>query len=832
MPKLEESVFHQAKWEGSESAKRVLAERYLLRKNGQVIETPEEMFMRVARAIAAVEAKWGRTPDALAEVTGAFYQLMLANRFMPNSPTLMNAGKDNGLQYSACYVLPVEDSIEGIFQSVQHAAQIHQSGGGTGFSFSRLRPKDSEVKSTGGKASGPVSFMRVFNAATEAVKQGGTRRGANMGILRVDHPDILEFIDCKRQLDEHNETVFTQIEKILTPDSAMKVRRCLLDRQIANFNISVAATDEFMKGVAEDAEYDLVAPHTRQVTRKIRAREVFEAIVNAAWETGDPGLVFVDRVNAGPANPTPGIKIVEATNPCGEQPLYPNEACNLGSLSLAKFVKGAGRTAEIAWDELKLNVQLCIRFLDDVIEANPYPLPEVDRCVKENRRVGLGVMGWADLLMKMEIPYDSEEAVELGGRIMAFINDAAHEASAMLAEERGTFPNWDKSIYAGGRPMRNATVTTIAPTGTISIIAGCSSGIEPTFALAYQHVVGERRLTFINPIFEEASLASGFLSPAVREEVLQHGYARGVAGIPETMQKVFVTAHEVAPEWHIRHQGAFQKHTDNGVSKTINLPNSALPEDIRQAYLLAYKVGCLGITVFRDGCKGTQVLNAGVKEKEKENPAGAATVASKASFAGPAGLPPAMPAPLAAVVAKAEERRGGVKPRPVRVRGTTTEIHTPVGIAFVTINEDDRGEPLEVFVTVGKSGSDIIADAEAIGRLISFALRTEAVLPPRERLHKIARQLVGIGGSRSTGLGPKRIRSLADGVARVIFEYLGEVPASSRLSMSAPEASGTTGVTVVPGTSTHRDLCHVCGNATLALEEGCKKCHSCGYSEC
>ncbi len=802
MAKLEREVVRQATWEGTEAARRVLAERYLQKKSGQVIETPEQLFMRVARAIARVEVKWGRSSEAVEEVTEAFYNLMLTNRFMPNSPTLMNAGKENGLQYSACYVLPVGDSIEGIFETVQHAAQIHQSGGGTGFSFSRLRPRDSEVKSTGGRASGPISFLRVFNAATEAVKQGGTRRGANMGILRVDHPDILEFIHCKRVLDDNHTTVFKQIESYMPPEVAEQVRRTLLDCQIANFNISVAATDSFMKAVAEDAEYDLVDPHTGQVVKRLNAREVFDQIVQAAWETGDPGFVFIDRINSGPANPTPGINVVEATNPCGEQPLYPNEACNLGSLNLAKFVRGHGSSATLDWDALRENVKLCIRFLDDVIEANPYPLPEVDRCVKENRRVGLGVMGWADLLMTQQVPYNSWEAVELGEKIMKFINEAAHEASQMLAEERGPFPNWSKSIYASGKPQRNSTVTTIAPTGTISILAGCSSGIEPAFALAFQHIVGDRRLTFINPVFEAMAKTQGFLTPAVHDGILRQGTVHGVAGVPEEVQRVFVTAHEVDPEWHIRHQGTFQKYTDNGVSKTINLPNCATPEDVRRAYLLAYEVGCMGITVFRDGCKGFQVLNVGVKGEAKREEAQAA--------------------PSSDAARREVSAQGGVKPRPDKVRGTTSVVRTPIGSAFVTINEDNHGEPLEVFVTVGKSGSDIIADAEAIGRLISFALRAGAVLSPKERLQKIAKQLEGIGGSRSTGLGPEKVRSLADGVARVLFEYLGE-PVKNSGGGDAVEAYAH---------STNRDLCPLCGNATLALEEGCKKCHSCGYSEC
>ncbi len=802
MAKLGTEVTRQTAWEGTDAARRVLAERYLQKKNGQTIETPEQLFRRVARAIAQIEVKWGRTPEAVEEVTEAFYTLMLTNRFMPNSPTLMNAGKDNGLQYSACYVLPVEDSIEGIFRTVQHAAQIHQSGGGTGFSFSRLRPKDAEVKSTGGRASGPVSFLRVFNAATEAVKQGGTRRGANMGILRVDHPDVQEFIHCKRDLDDNHAAIYKAVEAFLPAEARAVVKHTLVDRQIANFNISVTATEPFMKALAADGEYDLIVPNTGVVARRLKARDVFNQIVNCAWETGDPGLVFIDRVNAGPSNPTPGINTVEATNPCGEQPLYPNEACNLGSLNLAKFITGEGKATALNWDALRENVQLCIRFLDDVIEANPYPLGEggpIDKCVKDNRRVGLGVMGWADLLMTMGLPYHSAEAVALGGKLMQFINEAAHEASQKLAEERGPFPNWSQSIYASGKPMRNSTVTTIAPTGTISIIAGCSSGIEPIFALAFQHVVGDRRLTFVNPVFEAAAANADWMTPVVREGILKQGSVHGVAGVPEAVQQVYVTAHEVAPEWHIRHQGAFQAHTDNGVSKTINLPNSATVDDVRNAYMLAYEVGCMGITVFRDGCKGTQVLNVGINEETA-----------------------ARPSPKSAP-------KGTVKPRPSKVRGTTSVIRTPVGSAFVTINEDEAGEPLEVFVTVGKSGSDIIADAEAIGRLISFALRAEAALPARERLLKIATQLEGIGGSRTTGWGQEKVRSLADGIARVIFDYLGE---KSGRGLPAAGASGAGDAGSAAAAVTGRDLCSSCGNATLALEEGCKKCHSCGYSEC
>ena len=459
------------KW--TEQALRVLRERYLSREGDHVRETPEEMCWRVASAIAQGEMLWGKSPAVVHEIANAFYDLMVDGKFLPNSPTLMNAGRGNHLQYSACYVLPVGDSMEEIFDAVKAAAIIHKSGGGTGFAFSRLRQQDAVVSSTGGKASGPVSFLRVFNAATEAVKQGGTRRGANMGILRVDHPDILEFIECK------------------------------LDGGITNFNISVAATDRFMEALERGEEYELIAPHSGEVVGRLQAREVFERIVRAAWRTGDPGMVFIDRINQSPANPTPEVGMVEATNPCGEQPLLPNEACNLGSINVAMFAKREPNGEwTIDWPELERVVRLSVRFLDDVIEVNPYPLPEIDETVKANRRIGLGVMGWADLLFRMGVPYDSQPALDLGERLMTFIEEKAHDQSGKLAEERGPFPNWSRSIYRDGRPLRNSTVTTIAPTGTISMIAGCSSGVEPAFALAFEHRVksaaGERVLAFVD----------------------------------------------------------------------------------------------------------------------------------------------------------------------------------------------------------------------------------------------------------------------------------------------------------------------------------------------
>ena len=749
----------------SEPALRVLRERYLAREQGQVRETPEEMCWRVALAIASAETRFGRSAAAVAEVAAAFYDMMVDGYFLPNSPTLMNAGKDNALQYSACYVLPVGDSMEEIFESVKAAAIIQQSGGGTGFAFSRLRPKDDVVHSTGGRASGPVSFLRVFNAATEAVKQGGTRRGANMGILRVDHPDVLEFIECK------------------------------LDGGITNFNISVAATDAFMEALAADGEYDLINPRTGQVTGRLRAREVFGRIVRAAWRTGDPGMVFIDRINRSPANPTPDLGLIEATNPCGEQPLLPNDACNLGSINVAKFAVERAGQWEIDWSELERVVRLAGRFLDDVIEVNPYPLPQVDEMVKANRRVGLGIMGWADLLFTLGIPYDSEEALELAERLMAFVNDRGHDQSARLAEERGPFPHWARSIYRHGRPLRNATVTTIAPTGTISMIAGCSSGIEPVFALAFEHRVkgpdGERVLPFFSETFERLARRHGFHSESLMAEVARRGSLREVSGVPAAARGIFKTAHEIDAIWHVRHQAAFQKHTDNGVSKTINLLERATEEDVAAAYRMAWDLGCLGITVFRDGSKGGQVLNVGLRRD------------------GHAG----------------DTAARGVKPRPHSLTGATYRMETPIGTAFITVNDNGGGEPFEVFVQVGKAGSDTMAVAEALGRLVSLVLRLPSPLTPRRRLEEAISQLLRIGGGQPTGFGAAKVLSLPDALARTLAEHIGAPRASAPAAASA-DASAIHPLRRVG------DLCRECGQATLVYEEGCKKCLSCGFNEC
>lgn len=715
------------------AALRVMRERYLaVRDHAQ--ETPEDMLWRVARAVAAAERAWGADDHDVRETAAAFYRLMVAREFLPNSPTLMNAGRDNGLQYSACYVLPVEDSIEGIFEAVKRSAIIHQSGGGTGFSFSRLRARGSVVHTSGGHASGPITFLRVFDAATEAVKQGGTRRGANMGVLRVDHPDIEAFIDCKREGD------------------------------ITNFNISVAITDAFMEALARDETYDLLDHHGMPAGQR-RARDIFDRIVSAAWRTGDPGVIFIDRINRSRANPTPSLCRIEATNPCGEQPLAPNEACNLGSINLARFVTGD----DLDWTRLEAAVTLAVRLLDDVIECNPYPLPDIDAMVKANRRVGLGVMGWADVLMALRIPYDSERAVALGERVMAFVQERAVGASLALAEQRGGFPNQPASIYADGPRRRNATVTTIAPTGSISILAGCSSGIEPAFALAYRHVVGDRVLSFVNPLVEAALADCG---NGAMERVRASGTLHDDESVPDELRRVFATAHDIAPEWHVRMQAAFQRHTENGVSKTINLAASATEDDVSRAFRLAWDEGCLGITVFRDGCKNVQVLHHGAGE------------------------------PLA--------------PRPRKAEGATWRAASPLGTCFVTVNHDERGEPLEVFANVGKAGSDIAAVSEAIGRLISLVLRLPSSLGPTERLREVVSQLEGIGGARPMGLGPNRVRSLPDAIARVLRESAG-------LGQGEAEA---------PAPRRGADLCPDCGEATLVFGEGCATCTACGFSFC
>jgi ribonucleoside-diphosphate reductase alpha chain len=560
----------------SDNAITVLRKRYLLKDaSGNITETPEEMFMRVARNIARAEKDYSNNPDYWEE---KYYDLMVNLKFLPNSPALMNAGKSIG-QLAACFVLPVEDSMDSIFGTLKNAALILQSGGGTGFSFSRLRPKSDIVRSTGGVASGPVSFMKVFNTATEVIKQGGARRGANMGILRVDHPDILDFIKIKRRAGE-----------------------------LENFNISVAVTDAFMDALYHDGDYELMNPRSRTVSNKIKARAVFDEIVESAWETGDPGVIFIDVINR--SNPTPLIGMIESTNPCGEQPLLPYEACVLGSINLSKYVLQEGKSPAIDYEALAEDIQIAVRFLDDAIDVNKYPLPDIEMMHKGNRKIGLGIMGWADMLILLGIPYNSKKAFTLAETLMKFFRDSARNSSVALAKERGVFPNFQGSIYdAPGMPMpRNATTTTIAPTGTLSIIADCSSGIEPLFAIAYKRVIMDTVLTEFNRYFLQSAKELGFYSDALISDISQRGTLRGIKGIPPKIKKLFRTAHEVSYNDHIGMQAAFQKYTDNAVSKTINLPANAKKEDVAKAYFLAYEKGCKGITIFRYGArKGTLV---------------------------------------------------------------------------------------------------------------------------------------------------------------------------------------------------------------------------------
>jgi len=561
----------------SVNAIKVLERRYLKKdRNGQVIETSKQMFRRVARAIALVDVFYDKSVDTL-EVEEEFYNAMVNLEFLPNSPTLMNAGTEIG-QLAACFVLLVEDSVESIFKAVRDAAVITQSGGGTGFSFSKLRPKGDVVKSTGGVASGPVSFMRVFDVSTDVIKQGGKRRGANMGMLRVDHPDVLEFIMAKSS-----------------------------NHSLNNFNISVAVTDKFMDALEKDEQYELINPRNGAAVDSLSAKKVFKLIVQQAWKNGEPGVIFIDRINA--ANPTPSLGMIEGTNPCGEQPLLPYESCNLGSVNLARMVKEDG---EIDWNELRKSVWTGVHFLDNVIDANKYPIPEIERMTKGNRKIGLGVMGFADMLFQMGVAYNSEKAVEIAESVMKFIEEEAKKASAKLAEKRGAFPNFERSIYnkPGAPKLRNATATTIAPTGTLSIIAGCSSGIEPLFAIAYvRRVMDNTELLEVHPVFEKITRKEGFYSLELIRKIAKSGGVQGLEEVPEKWRNVFIVAYGVSPEWHVRVQAAFQKYTDNAVSKTINFPVDATQEDVEKVYLLAYKLGCKGVTVYRDKSREGQVLS-------------------------------------------------------------------------------------------------------------------------------------------------------------------------------------------------------------------------------
>jgi ribonucleoside-diphosphate reductase alpha chain len=732
----------------SDNALRVLERRYLTKDGeGRVIETPQELFRRVARHIASAELIYNPKADA-SLYEEAFYQLMENLEFLPNSPTLMNAGRELG-QLSACFVIPIEDSMESIFDAVKYTALIHKSGGGTGFSFSRLRPERDRVGSTGGIASGPVSFMRAFDATTDVIKQGGMRRGANMAILNVDHPDILKFIAAKED-----------------PEA------------LTNFNLSVAVTDEFMKAVKKGTDYNLVNPRTGEVTDKLNAKEVFDKIVDMAWRTGDPGVVFIDEINR--HNPTPKLGKIESTNPCGEQPLLPFESCNLGSINLSKMVTDTDGQPHINYDKLSQTVKLAVRFLDNVIEVNQFPLPEIANMTKTTRKIGLGVMGFADMLIQLGITYNSEQGLVVAEEVAHFISTEADKASIELAQERGIFPAFQESIYdtPDGPRFRNASRTTIAPTGSLSIIANCSSGIEPLFALSYvRHILEGEEFIEVNPYFEEAAKKGGFYSPELMKQLAKGKRLKDIEEVPEEIKRLFITAHDISPEWHVKMQAAFQKFTDSAVSKTVNFPHEATPEDVAKVYMLAYQEGLKGITIYRDRSRESQVLTVGEGVKKAEG--------------------------------KLAPRK-----RPKVTRGVTERVNTGCGYIYVTVNFDQQGIS-EVFSTLGKAGGCAAAQLEAISRLTSLALRSGI------DIESIVKHLRGIRCPSIAWEQGHAILSCADAIASVLEKYIREKTATN------PDAPSQNPEMV----KSWAGQCPDCGGP-LIYQEGCNICLACGFTKC
>jgi ribonucleoside-diphosphate reductase alpha chain len=770
------------------------------------METIEQMFRRVASHVAAVEAEWG---GDVAAAEAVFYDLIVSLRFMPNSPTFTGAGTPLG-QLAACFVLPVSDDMgreeDGIFQTLRDAALIQQTGGGTGFAFSRLRPRGAVVRSSGGRATGPVGFMRVYDVASGIVSQGGARRGANMAVLRADHPDVLEFIHCKSS-----------------------------EGAIANFNISVGVTDGFMRAVEEDGTLDLVNPQDGEVWETVRAREVFDAVVARAYRNGEPGLLFLDAANR--QNPCPHLGEYEATNPCGEQFLLPYENCCLGSVNLAQHV-GYGHNGHPAvdWEKLQETVEQAARFLDDVIQANSYVLavPQLKEAAYRTRRVGLGIMGLGDLLYHLRVRYGSDEAQELAAQVMEFIRYHAMRTSVELARERGPFPVIRGSVYdpddlrwtlpqpltpytrleKWGRPsldwdavvedirrhgIRNAAQTTVAPTGTVATVSGCEAyGCEPVFALAYvRHVDDDGRdmeLWYVSPLFLQA-LGEAGLDDVTQEQVVKRVAATGscqdVEDVPQAVRDVFVVAGDITAEEHVCMQAALQAFVDSSISKTINFPSTATPDDVAQAFRLAWKLGCKGLTVYVTGSRDTVVLETEATRKARQQSQGEAAMSTT------------------------------VRPRPHCLKGETYRLGTPLGTAYITVNTNGDDEPFEVFLNVGKAGSDTAAVAEAVGRLISLLLRIPSPLSATRRLKQVVRQLKGIGGGRPLGFGRDQVRSLPDGVAQVLAEHLG-------MAKSASEDAGAEQLSLFSA----GDLCPECGHAALVNTEGCRRCYSCGYSEC
>jgi ribonucleoside-diphosphate reductase alpha chain len=757
----------------TDNSQIVLQRRYLSKdREGNVLEDADGMFRRVAQNLSQADLNYGATEDERLATEEEFADVMRRLEFLPNSPTLMNAGRELQ-QLSACFVLPVEDSLDSIFSMVKSTALIHKSGGGTGFSFSRLRPEGDVVGSTGGVASGPVSFINAFDAATDVVKQGGTRRGANMGILDVTHPDIIKFIRAKED-----------------------------GRHLLNFNVSVAITEEFMERVQQNEKYDLINPRTGKVTGQLNAKEVFELITQLAWQTGDPGIVFLDRINR--ENPNPQLGAIESTNPCGEQPLLPFESCNLGSINLARMVRYTDEDTEIDWQRLARVTGTAVHLLDNVIDMNNYPIPEIEKMSRTTRRIGVGVMGFSDLLVQLGIGYDSEEALQLGEEVMRRIQEETYRASVELAEKRGPFPSWEGSAYRQpgphGRPimrMRNSAPVTIAPTGTISIIAGASSGIEPLFALSYvRDVMDHTRLVEGNPYFEAVARREGFYSAELMEQLAEKGSLEEL-DIPQWVKSVFRTSHDITPDWHVRMQAAFQRHTDNSVSKTINFPHSATIADVAEAYLLAYQTGCKGITVYRDGSKSEQVLSTGETGREITQELAPATRT--------------------------------IRERPRQIQGITERVRTGHGNMYITINFDENQQPFEVFGTLGKAGGCDSAQLEAISRLVSLALRSG--IGPDE----VISQLKGITCCPAWDDGTL-VRSGPDAVALALERRLSDPEARSEAVADAMQLSFIADPHQANGNGSgdsgyQARKCPDC-NGTLHYLEGCVMCVSCGWNKC
>ncbi|MCC6148035.1 MAG: adenosylcobalamin-dependent ribonucleoside-diphosphate reductase [Anaerolineaceae bacterium] len=835
----------------TENARQVLVRRYVRRgDDGKPAETVEEMFWRVAYHVAKVEEAHGKDPIALAR---EYFSLLITRKFFPNSPTFTGAGTPLG-QLAACFVLPISDDMgrrpDGIFQTLRDAALIQQTGGGNGFSFSRLRPKGSRVKSSAGQATGPVGFLRVYDHSFGEVAQGGSRRGANMAVLRVDHPDIEEFVTCKTN-----------------------------ENQITNFNISVGITDAFMQAVENDEMWelrfpDVLSPKYRQFNgvleqteqagvpiktfARMRARDLFQKIVQQAHHNGEPGVLFLDAANR--SNPVPHLYQLEATNPCGEQWLGPYENCCLGSINLAEHM---GQDNSVDWETLRKSVELSTRFLDDVVDANQYvpAVPQLKEAANRARRIGLGIMGLADLMYHVGVRYGSEEGQEFAAQVMEFVRYYSMLTSVELAQQRGPFPAIQDSIYDPaalqwqpprplqahqrdwGRPeldwehivagirqhgIRNAAQTTIAPTGTIATVAGCEGyGCEPAFALAYIRHVNDNgkdlQLNYTSPLFLQA-LDKADVSPETREQIVQKVMAEGacqhIPEVPKAVREVFVVSHDITAEEHVRMQAALQAFVDNSLSKTINFPETATVEDVSTAYRLAWKLGCKGITVYVTGSREKVVLETHTVAAQKQ------------------GKEEAVPA--------AEEENQLLiwedtkKPRPRSLPGYTYSIETPLGKAFITINENGDSQPFEVFINTAKAGSETAAVSEAIGRLISYTLRVASPLEPARRLVEVLHQLSGIGGGRSLGFGANRVRSLPDGVSQILENYLTQ--RKERLKHQSPaQGNGHTPTSTASQTQPHPgeapllrigDLCPECGQAAVINEEGCKKCYACGYSEC